>query len=88
VRDKKIAENVKKKNSYPFCPTKNNSYSNIFAEKSVFQQFFLRDAPDNNFSGHPAGRISGQSKSRIPDIWCRPETERIFNSTFKRLVKF
>jgi hypothetical protein len=27
-----------------------------------------RDAPDTVFAGYPAGRISGYSKSRIPDI--------------------
>jgi hypothetical protein len=32
---------------------------------------FSRDAPDTVFAGYPAGRISGLSKSRIPDI--RPD---------------
>jgi hypothetical protein len=29
------------------------------------------DAPDTDFAGYPAGRISGQYKSRKPDI--RPD---------------
>jgi hypothetical protein len=29
---------------------------------------FIRDAPDTVFAGYPAGRISGLSTSRIPDI--------------------
>jgi hypothetical protein len=31
----------------------------------------IRDAPDTDFTGYRASRISGQSKSRIPDI--RPD---------------
>jgi hypothetical protein len=31
----------------------------------------IRDAPDTVFAGYLAGRISGKSKSRIPDI--RPD---------------
>jgi len=30
-----------------------------------------RDVPDTEFAGYPACRISGKSKSRIPDI--RPD---------------
>jgi hypothetical protein len=36
------------------------------------------DEPESDFAGYPAGRIFGQSKSRIadfrPDIWCRLDT--------------
>jgi hypothetical protein len=39
-----------------------------------------RDAPETDFAGYPAGRISGQSKTRISG-W-------IFISTFKCLVKY
>jgi hypothetical protein len=38
---------------------------------------YTRDAPDTDFSGYPAGRISGLSKIRIPDIRpdirCKPD---------------
>jgi hypothetical protein len=37
-----------------------------------------------DFAGYPAGRISGQSKSRIPDIRSRPDIK----STFKCLEKY
>jgi hypothetical protein len=30
--------------------------------------------PDIRLAGYPAGRISGQYKSRLPDIRCRPDT--------------
>jgi hypothetical protein len=45
---------------------------------------FDRDAPDTAFAGYPADRISGQSKSRIPDI--RPDTVLSLKTIF--LVKY
>ena len=33
-----------------------------------------KDGPDIEFAGYPAGRISGNSKSRIPDIRLQPDT--------------
>jgi hypothetical protein len=50
-----------------------------------------RDVPvaDTDFAEYPAGRISGQSKSRIPEIWRRPDTGYPAGfSTFKCVVKY
>jgi hypothetical protein len=33
-----------------------------------------RDDPDTVYAGYPAGRVSGESNSRIPDIRLGPDT--------------
>jgi hypothetical protein len=49
---------------------------------------YFRDAPDTVFAGYPACRISGSSKSRIPDI--RPDTwldNYIFDKISSKVMK-